>query len=296
MRRPFIVLASSIFALAFSAAADVIVLKDGQVIQTQGPYKTKGSQAVVKRSDGTLIAIPLAEIDREKSATATAKAKEPQAAPPVSPSRLSPADIARMRSPRKAGVVLTDQDVSHTVGGGGETGKTEEEGRVEVGSTKETRTDKGIKITGSVANMGKGDVTGVAVTIEAIGEDNKTVNSIFANVAQDHLAPGEKSSFDAELPSTETPIRTFRYVPRWKYIPKPAAGEAGAAPATTGTPGEQPAEAPKPAPAPAPKAAPTAPPRPDIAAPQANAPVGAPSQPGQSYLPPPSGEQAKPVQ
>lgn len=298
MRRPLELIAPVFFAFALSAAADKIVLKDGQVISTQGPYKTRGSQAIVKRSDGTLISIPLSEIDREKSAVATAKVSEPKTLPQVNPSnRMSAAEIARAKSPRKAGVVLTDQDVSHTVsGGGGEGGaKGDDDGRVEIGPTSETKTDTGVKITGSVQNTGKGEVSGVGVTIEAIGDENKTVNTIFATLAQDKLAPGEKASFSAEVPNTETPVKSFRFMPRWKYIPK-----ASAAPAGTGEPGATPAAAPPaeatPKPAAAPKPAATAPPRADIAPPSANAPVGAPSQPGQSYLPPPSGEQAKPPQ
>ena len=295
MRRPFhLLLLSGSLAFALSTAADVIVLKDGQVINTKGPYKAKGGQAIVKRSDGTLISISLSEIDRDRSAAATAKANQPRSSQPVAQTRMSAADIARMRGPRKAGVVLTDQDVSHTFTGGGEGGKGEgDEGRVEVGPTKETKSEKGIQISGSVSNTGKGEVTGVAVTIEAVGEDNKTVNTIFATLAQDKLGPGEKSSFTAEVPATDTPIKTFRYVPRWKYVPKPSAARE----ATTGGAGEEAAAAPAAeAPKPAPKPAATAPPRSDVAPPAANAPIGAPTQPGQSYLPPPSGEQAKPVQ
>ena len=62
------------------AAADVLVLRDGSRIETQGKWETKGRQLVFKTASGTLSAVRAAEVDLEASEQATAEALAPKAA------------------------------------------------------------------------------------------------------------------------------------------------------------------------------------------------------------------------
>lgn len=278
-------------------AADQVVLRDGRTLDTKKPPVIKGRQAVLTLADGKLVSIPAAEIDLEKTAALAKKAAEtPKSAeappPPRAPSLV---DAARAtQNARKAAVVLTDQDVAggylDVSSGSPEKG----EGEVSIGPTTTKKTDAGYVIEGSVMNSGKAPVLGVSVTVEAVGADGKSIATTYAALAKDVLDPGEKASFRAQVDTDKTADR-FTYLPRWKVIAPPAKegepGEGDGEKKEPGAPGEE--APPPPPPAPAKEEAPPQRP-PDMAAPPPNAPVGAPAQPGGSYLPPPSSNQPKP--
>ena len=287
-------------------AADQVVLKDGRILDTKKPPVLKGRQAVLTLADGKLVSIPASEIDAEKTAALAKKAAEAAAKPaaaPTPPRAPSLAEAARAsQTAKKATVVLTDQDVAggyvEVSSGSPEKG----EGEVSIGPVTTTKGETGWSIEGSVMNSGKAPVVGVTVTIEALGEKGKPVASAFASLAKDVLEPGEKASFRAQVDTTAV-VERFTYLPRWKIVAPPKGEDETAAESTAAT-GEGREEKKgdeggdketPPTPAPAPTPAPTPPPPPPgWAAPQANAPVGAPSQPGGTYLPPPSSNQPKP--
>ncbi len=287
--------------------ADQVVLKDGRMLDTKKPPVVKGRQAVLTLADGKLVSIPAAEIDTEKTAAAAKKTAEAKAAPqptPVPPRAPTLVDAAQAsRSAKKATVVLTDQDVAggllEVSSGSPEKG----EGEVTIGPVTKKKDDSGWTIEGSVMNSGKAPVVGVSVTIEAVGAEGKRLATTFGQLAKDSLDPGETASFRASVASGEK-VERFTYVPRWKIVaPARKSGEPGSEAAGEGetrdreTPpaGESPEDQPKAKPTPTPAPEPTpAPYPPDVAPPTANAPVGAPAQPGGTYLPPPSADQPKP--
>lgn len=287
--------------LALPLSADEVVLKDGRTISTRGPYKVKGRSAVMTAADGTLVSIPVSEIDLEKTAEAQAKAAEtvpPEATP--TPKALTPAEAARVKSSRKASVVLNDSDVSHpldTSEGATATTESSEDGKVEVSSQRVILKEGepgAFFVTGSLANTGQTEVSTIALSIEAVGPSNKTLQSVFGTIAKDTLAPGEKTSFTAELKTGERPT-VVRYFPRWKVQVRPeaaadatAGGEKPAAPSEEATPTPAPTKPPAP-----PTPRPTRPVPPGSAAPVASGPVGQPEKPGGTYLPVPSDGQPK---
>jgi hypothetical protein len=299
--------------VVFGALADDVVLKDGRVLKTVGPPVLKGRMAILKTVDGQLLSVPVEEIDQQKTAAARV-APTPTPAPTATPNRpLTPAEASRSKSGRKATVVLTDDQVA---GGGlpADDAEKKESGeeRVDVANASATKTKGGYAIAGSVVNSGKVDVSGVGVTIEAIGQDNKTLVSGFGQIAKDDLAPGEKSAFTATL-STDAEALSFRYVPQWqvKMGVKGAAGEGGTG-GRSAAAGAGDAKGIVPTPTPgvassqvgekadklpgdkAPAPPPTPLPRPDIAPQSPNAPIGAPDKPGGTFLPKPTGDQPKP--
>lgn len=293
MRR--LLIATAVLAgLAAAAAADEVWLKDGRSITTKKPFVTKGSNALLTTADGVLLSIPLAEIDQEKTAEAKRRAASPTPAPtPNLMKPMTPVEAARQKSGRKAVVVLTDDSVAHGFGeeGSGEKKPDDGEGRVDVANTSATRGKDGYTFTGTVVNLGTGTVTGVSVTIEAVASDGKTFSSAFAQVAKDTLGPGERSTFTASAP-LEGEAASFRYMPRWQ-VPIPvrtADDKAKAGAGGSGAKGDAAAAAEgEPTPAPTPPPAPTLVPipRPDVAPPSANAPVGNPAS--GTFLPPPDG-------
>lgn len=277
-------------------AADQVVLRDGRTLDTKKPPVIKGRQAVLTLADGKLVSIPAAEIDLEKTAALAKKAAETPKAEPAAPPRAPTlVDAARAtQNARKAAVVLTDQDVAggylEVSSGSPEKG----EGEVTIGPTTTKKGDAGYVIEGSVMNSGKAPVLGVSVTIEAVGAEGKSIATTFAALAKDVLDPGEKTTFRAQIDTDKT-VERFGYVPRWKVIAPPAKesepGEEAREKKSDEPPPGEGVDTPPPAPA-----REEEPPQrqPDMAAPPANAPVGAPSQPGGSYLPPPSSNQPKP--
>lgn len=286
MRR--LLIAIAVFAVgAASAPGDEIWLKDGRSITTKKPVVTKGSNALITTVDGVLVSVKLSEIDQAKTAEAKARAASPTPAPtPNIMKPLTPAEAARQKSGRKAVVVLTDDSVAHGFGDESGSKKTGSgDGLVEVANTAATRTNDGYSFSGSVVNNGKGPALAVSVTIEALGRDGRTFTTVFANVAKDVLEPGEKATFTASAPF-EGEAASFRYMPRWQAPVKKEEDGAKTGAAGAGAKGDAAAEGeatPAPTPPPAPTLVPI--PRPDIAPPSANAPVGNPAS--GAFLPSP---------
>jgi len=307
---PSTILATALLVVS-GALADDVILRDGRVLRTVGPPVLKGRMAILKTADGQLLSVPVEEIDQEKTAAARV-APTPVPAPTATPNRpLTPAEAARLKGGKKATVVLTDDQVAGGSVPSDDAEKKESgEERVDVSNASATKTKGGYAIAGAIVNSGKVDVSGVGVTIEAIGQENKTLVSGFGQVAKDNLAPGEKSAFTASL-STDAEALSFRYVPQWqvKMGVKGAAGGGGTSggSAAAGA-GDARGIVPTPTPGgvssqvgekadklPGDKAPPPTPlPRPDIAPQAPNAPIGAPDKPGGTFIPKPTGDQPKP--
>jgi len=301
------ILASILLLGVGPTRADVVVLKDGRTITTAGPPVVKGRVALLKTPDGKLFSLAVEEIDAVKTEAERLKpapTPTPAATPPLRPPR--PAEIAGKTPSKKATVVLTDEQVAGgTPSEEGEKKPEEGEPLVEISNASSVKTADGYVITGSVLNTGKSEAAGIAVTIEAVGAENKTIASAFGELAKDRLGPGEKSTFKAQMAKTPEDVRVFRYMPRWQT--RVAVKSAAASPSTPGAPPPPPriapggetdrergdeAESKPPEPKPTPRMVRV--PQPDMAPPAANAPIGAPDKPGGTFLPKPTGDQPKP--
>ncbi len=105
-RRAWIVCVALLAAAAGAAWADELVTRDGQVIQTQGPWEVRGRLLVFKLADGTLASLRLNEADLEATEKRAQEAER----------RARQAREESMRpapEPQQAVLVLTDKDVSH---------------------------------------------------------------------------------------------------------------------------------------------------------------------------------------
>lgn len=94
-----LILAACLAGFAAGAGADVLVLRDGSRIETQGKWEQKGRQLVFKTSTGTLSAIRASEVDLAASEKATAEATAPKT-PEV-----------KAEAAKRPVLVLTDKDV-----------------------------------------------------------------------------------------------------------------------------------------------------------------------------------------
>lgn len=296
-------------ALASAAPAAEVALKDGRVIKTAKPYAVKGAMAILTLPDGRLLSVPASEVDVPRTQELSKKAAAAPPAAPAEPTVAAPktlAEAAQSKGRKKASVVLTDSDVvpGEMLGQGEGGEKKTGGGDVTISGADARKVEGGYAITGSVMNSSKIEVSAVKVTIEAIGDENKTIATVFGQIAKDSLGPGEKAAFTAQI-TTDVVAKSFRYVPSWQEtVPRvekvaPGGGTEGKGDATAAakpSPSPTPAAAAPAAPAKAPEPEPTPRyvPDPGMAPPQANAPVGAPTTPGGAYIPRPSDSQAQP--
>lgn len=191
--------------LATSASADWLQTQDGAKIETEGPWKVRGSMVVFTSPGGTLSSIRLSEVDLDASAIATVEAKAVESAPPPPPVK------------GKAVLVLTDKDVaraspSPALPGSEDPGDPEaqaaapaDQARAEPVTVTRWREVKpaeadGIEIRGTLQNHAKQLVTDVRVLVRLRDREGELlgVSNAFLNAAS--MAPGTTMTFRAIFP------------------------------------------------------------------------------------------------
>ena len=86
------VVAALFVAAAGLALADVVVLKGGTVVTLKQAWVRRGNTAYLTRADGTLLSVPVTEIDREATAAANHSAAAAAPAPAEAPAS-TPAEV-----------------------------------------------------------------------------------------------------------------------------------------------------------------------------------------------------------
>ena len=271
-----------LFAFASSvvlfAAADVVVLKGGTRIELQKPPVRQGSVALLTRADGTLLSVPVSEIDWK--ATAAARAESSASKPPastVSAPPETPAQAAKAgRDGPRARVKLTDADVQHPLqseepdedkkaGGAADAGSA----RLEVSDYTQERNGPNLVVHGDLRNPGNAPAASARMTVTAMDEKGEKIASAEAGLSNGLVSPGASVSFSATIPIGERVVGSLRFAPQWLAPPSPAQAP-GPAPTAAAAAAPKPASTP-PAPtrtpygqgslyAPPPAAAPTGPP------------------------------------
>jgi hypothetical protein len=257
------------------ARADVVVLKGGTVVALKQPMVRRGNTVYLTRADGTLLSVPVSEIDRQATAAANQAAAAAPAAPAEAPVASTPAEAARATaetSNPKARVRITDADVSHPLE------YTEEAkpeaaaaasgpARVEVADySQELRVDTLI-IKGSLRNTGQGPAENVRMAIAAIDEKGQPIEGTTAALSKGSIGSGQSVDFTANIKVGEKTVASLRFTPQWSAPkpPPPTPGPGGASAAASGA--QAAAPAPRPTPygrgnlyAPPPASAPSQPP------------------------------------
>ncbi len=218
-------------APAARAGADLLVLRDGNRVETSGGWEVKGRVVVFKTAAGTLASLRLSEVDLEASEHATAEAAARRAA----------ADEAAKKpaEKRKPVLVLTDADVARAsetpAEGDGETGEEAAAGTGEepapgesaeeasasgetapstpgsesadagknglvVDSWEQEGDAKGILIRGVVRNDSDQIATGVAVAVRIYDDAGGLLSRATAPLDDAVLPPGASADFRAFFP------------------------------------------------------------------------------------------------
>jgi len=254
---------SAVAAALFVAAAgltlaDVVVLKGGTVVTLKQAWVRRGNTAYLTRADGTLLSVPVTEIDREATAAAnhTAAAAAPAAAevPASTPAEAARATAADTSGP-KAKVRITDADVSHPMDLGtpeeakGEAGPAGAPGsaRVEVADyTQEMRGDA-LTVKGTLRNPTQTPAEGVRMTVAAIDEKGEPIDSAGASISKGTIGSGQTVEFTTTINVGQKTVATLRFNPQWA-APKPPAPTPRPASAPAAAGGAEAAPAPRPTP------------------------------------------------
>lgn len=270
-----------LFLVSIAAAADVVVLRGGVVVQLSRPPVRQGKNVLLTRMDGTLLSVPASEIDTAATAAARSAAPPPPPAIAAPPPTLAQAARATRDVP-KARVRITDADVSHgesaarTLTEEGEASQKEAiaaagSGRVEVADYSQEKSGDALVVRGSLRNPGATPATNVRMSVTALDAKGETIASGEAGVSSAVIDPSGSVNFSVTIPVGSKVVGSLRFAPRWVA---PAAPAAPAAPGSE-NPAARPAAAAPPAAAAAAAAA---------AAPSSSPPSPAPTPFGRGTL------------
>jgi hypothetical protein len=300
-----------LFLVSALAAADVVVLRGGVVVQLSRPPVRQGRNVLLTRVDGTLLSVPATEID----AAATAKARS--AAPPPAPAVAAPpatlAEAARAtREVPKARVRITDADVTHHEAAARPSAEAGEEtqkeaiaaagaGRVEVADYAQEKSGEALVVRGALRNPGGTPASNVRLSVTALDAKGQTIASGEAGLSSTSIDPSGSVNFSVTIPVGSRVVGSLRFAPRW-VAPEPApapaapgstdpANRAGSVPAAPADPAAAAPKSPPPPPAPTPVGRGTL-----YAPPAPSAPSSPPADGKTGYLPGAShpGNQPKP--
>ena len=299
MRSPRLAAAAllvAVWGFAGAALADVVVLKGGTVVTLKHPIVRKGNTAYLTRADGTLLSVPVSEIDREATAAANqaaaAPAPAPEAAPASTPAEAA-ARVAADSSGPKARVRITDADVSHPLEfTAPEEGKPEAASgpggpKVEVADYTQDLRATTLIVKGSLRNVGQAPAEGVRMAVAAIDDKGQPIEGTTAALSKGSIPAGQSVDFTATMELGQKTLASLRFTPQWtapKPPPPPPGSPAAAAAAGAGAGRQAP---PPPQPTPYGRGS-------LYAAPVANAPSQPPADGKTGYLPGPASADQQP--
>lgn len=242
-RLPRLLAAAALLAFpgAF-ALAEVVVLKGGAVVELKQPWVRRGNTAYLTRADGTLLSVPVSEIDRDATAAANRAAPPPEPAVAEAPASTPAEAVRSVKDGPKAKVRITDADVSHPL----EMPEGEEKKepaasvggpRVELADYTQEKNGAALVVKGSIRNPGQGTAENVRMTVTAVDEKGQSVDAAAASLSKGVVESGTTVEFMATLPNVgDRNVANLRFAPQWTApkpppapTPRPGTAEAAAA-------------------------------------------------------------------
>jgi len=254
IRRAITALALLLFAAASAWAADVVVLKGGTRIELKQPWVQQGNNALLTRTDGTLLSVPVSEIDMKATAAAR-KAPPPKPASSIAAPPASPADAARsVREGPQARVKITDSDVGHAAPAeaeekpsGGITNS-----HLEVADFSQEKSGGNLILRGMLRNVGATTATQAKLGVSVLDDQGNRVASGSATLSGPTIEAGNAVAFTGMVPVGDKTVGSVRFTPQWSEPPPPTpvGGPAAAGAASGQGPGQPANAAPRPVPTP----------------------------------------------
>ena len=210
------VVALTASAIFLPAAADWLVTKRGDRIETDGPWQVKSRLVVFKRPDGTYASLRLSDVDLEASKELTSRLAEEAAR------AREPAEAKKEKARREPVARLTEKDLPPV---GHRSTKKEEAKQAEtvpadssdskqppglmVSTWREvTEIDSpGLAFVGEVRNPTDNMAVGVTVSVKLFDEKGEEIATTGAVLTTDALPPGSSGGFRASFPDVFTYAR-----------------------------------------------------------------------------------------
>jgi len=230
------------------AIGDVVVLRGGTRIELQKPWVQQGNNALLTRSDGTLLSVPVSEIDMRATAAAR-KAPAPKPAPALVAPPETPAQAARaVKDGPQARVKITDSDVGHAapVEGDKGAGNPVTGSHLEVADFTQEKSGGNLVVRGMLRNVGATTATQAKLMVAVLDDQGKAIGSGGATLSGPTIEAGNAVAFTGMVPVGEKPVGSVRFTPQWSEPPPPT--PVGGPPAAASADGS--AAPPKPAPPP----------------------------------------------
>lgn len=230
---------AALLAAAPPTAADVLVTRNGERLETRGPWEVKGRLVVFTTADGQLASLRAAEVDLEASREANRAAEETPAAGDAE-------DPGEERQPqrRSSGRRITNADIgpgqgpppaAAPEGGEGEEGGEEvaERGQVRrelavLGIERSFAPEGHAVVRGTVRNTAAEPAAGISLTIHLHNVDGGVSGTAEADLGARALQSGAETTFVAEFPDVFA-YESLRLIPRATFLATTASdGSAGA--------------------------------------------------------------------
>ena len=254
IRRTLGALALLLLTVASVQANDVVVLKGGTRIELKQPWVQQGNSALLTRTDGTLLSVPVSEIDMKATAAAR-KAPPPKPAPAVAASPESPAEAARsVREGPQARVKITDSDVGHAAPVEGEEkpsgGITNS--HLEVADFSQEKSGPNLILRGMLRNVGATTAIQAKLGVAVLDDQGNRIGTGSATLSGPTIEAGNAVAFTGMVPVGDKIVGSVRFTPQWSEPPPPTpvGGSAAASAASTAGAGQSANAAPRPVPTP----------------------------------------------
>lgn len=189
---------------ATPATADWLVTRQGDRIETRGPWQEKGKLVVFHTADGRLSSLRLADVDLAASRAATSGAVDAERARTEAKPAPAPAPLREAHS-------ITDADVAHVreetpaPAPEADSAKDQPAARpadLEVGSWERSRADDGhVVITGTLRNTSSMVVAGVRLIVHLVDETGAEIAAVPAQLPSSALRAGQQVDFRADFPN-----------------------------------------------------------------------------------------------
>jgi hypothetical protein len=215
--------------VATPAAADWLVTRAGDRVETKGPWEVKSRLVVFTLPDGQLASLRLSEVDLEASRAATADAvaaaalEEAEAASPAPVEKRKPVLVLRDGDVRRA----ADAPAEESGEGDGEAAEATQAPpvRIESWSQGQDSEDGSVVIRGVVENGSASYATGIAVTVSVYDTDGSPLATTEVAAQPPALRPGQKGEFEASFPGVYT-LASVKIDPRSTLLDTNAATSA----------------------------------------------------------------------
>ena len=254
MRSMILVAVAGLAITSIAAGDDVVVLRGGERIELKQPYVQQGNNALLTRKDGTLLSVPLTEIDTKATAAAR-RAPAAKPAPAAAAAPETPAEAARAgKDSPKARVRITDTDVAHAYPAEGEAKEGGESSSpastLQVADYTQERSGGNLIIRGNLRNVGTVTASKATMVMAVVDDKGKVIGSTSATLAGSTVESGNSVAFSGMIPVGDKIVSAVRFTPLWNEPPPPPPAGAPANAANAAAAAAQPKGPPPPAPTP----------------------------------------------